>query len=46
MSEWDLRYGFIMTDQEFVAVRRAGSNYGDIEISKGIYHGRPVAAAE
>lgn len=25
-----------MTDQEFVAVRRVGSNYGDIEISKGI----------
>ena len=36
MSEWDLRYGFITTDQEFVAVRRVGSNYGDIEISKGI----------
>lgn len=31
-----VRYGYVLTDREFAAVKRVGREYGDIEVAKGV----------
>jgi hypothetical protein len=36
MNVHGTRYGYILTDQEFVAIRRGGKKFGDIMVSKPV----------
>ena len=36
MHKKGVKYGYLLTDREFVAVRRAGSEYGMIEVAAGV----------
>jgi len=36
MNDKGVRYGYVITDAEFVAVRRLGRRYGDVEVSPAV----------
>jgi hypothetical protein len=39
MNVHGTRYGYILTDQEFVAIQRGGKKFGDIRVSKPVLWG-------